>query len=277
MIKKIVFSAAIVLISLFLCSAGCGNVAVSSPAPSIVINFSDDFFGWGDSSGGSQQDNSGGGGTFAVPESEALVISSLIQNSSNDKIYVFVRVKGISRNNALFKPKNVRTNTGSIESAIPRAIHFEPTADISSYKTVVIPTVVTYLNNKFPGKNINYSTLGLTPQYGIANSSGTEINAKFYVGADTMSVQKTNSNKVTFRLNNFTVIDDSIDGEFMGKPVFVRCAPVNFEIPMEKFDSTIHQNYAMFTASFEIDSAPHKATVTFDGFLPKNYSGTIYN
>lgn len=266
MLKKIVFSAAIILISLFLCSAGCGNVAVSPPAPpSISISWGDsDFFGWGSQ----QDDNSGADGTFTVPESEALVVKVRgSQFNDSGKMYLFIRLKGTSPNRALFKSRMEQNGqTGQYETAIPRCIHFDPVGKAEKYVNI-FPTLASILNNI--NVNIGMATIGLSKDYGFANSLGTELHPKFYIGSDNFSTP-TNS----FTMTNIAVVDDSIPGMFggLGNPDFCRKNNISFQIPKNKYNNSKHYNYAMFTVTFNADTNPNGVTVAFDGFLPKTYS-----
>lgn len=275
MIKKIVFSAAVVLASLFLCGAGCGNVAVSSPAPSIVINFSDDFFGWGDSSGGSQQDNSGGGGTFNLPSGFKILTAKTQSNPSYDdnKMYIFIHFTGDSAEGNFIQRKPASV-LGSAYTAYPKDIQFQMAE--SNFDNIKGSEIQTFTDK----------TEGVLPNYdntlGFSSANGKKLNMNFYYGLTDFNVRKNGSKNIVYSLFHFVIWDKSVQLQGFGGgysyPDFARCNTTRFTVPMNKFDSTKHKNWAFFTVhlkpklmttgdesgSFEVD------TVTFDGFAPKN-------
>lgn len=268
MIKKIVFSAAIVLISLFLCSAGCGNVAVSSPAPSIVINFSDDFFGWGDSSGGSQQDNSGGGTLnsnlkYIEVENNGMDIPQYDESN----IYIFIHVTGNSiSGNFINTAYNL---SGNIDTSHPRGVEFQTT---EGNRPEYYARFAGQEESTFDGVT-KPATPGYTSQYGFSSADGKTLDIKLYIGSTKFSVREINPN---FVMRNIVVADPSkTSGWGDAKVTLVRKSDVRFNIPMSKFDSGKHKNWAFFTVKFDqnpnyTSMADPIVTVTFDGFAPKN-------
>lgn len=228
-----------------------------------------------------KQDNTADDGTFSILESESIVIKWPASSfSDNNKFYIFVRVKGVSKTWKSFSPKPTKNSKGEDFTAVARDIHFEPTSNPKDNIDVVIPSLVTGMQQVY--LTFDFDNLGTTlnevKARGLANADGTEYNANFYMGADAFSVRKNGNGTLSMPI--ISVWDTSDDSWFggLGHETFIRRGPVSFNIPVSKYDPTKHYNYAMFTVTFDIDVSPvAKATVTFDGFLPKSYTGTIYD
>lgn len=229
-----------------------------------------------------EKDNTATDGTFNIPESESIVIKwPASYFNDNNKFYIFVRVKGVSKTRKSFMPKATKNSRGEDFTAVARDIHFEPTSNPKDNIDVVIPSLVTGIQQvylTFDFANLKTSKADVQAR-GLASADGTEYNANFYIGADAFSVKKTGGS-TTLSMPIISVWDTSDDSWFggLGHETFIRRGPVSFNIPVSKYDPTKHYNYAMFTVTFDIDVSPvAKATVTFDGFLPKSYTGTIYD
>lgn len=271
MLKKIVFSASVVLISLFLCSAGCGNVAAVG-TPVITIGFPGGLWGDDGSSGGSQQDGSGTNGTFNLSSGFKILTARTLSNPSyeDSKMYVFIHFTGESAEGN-FKQSKSASSLGPGYTAYPKDIQFQ--MDATNFDDLNGNATQTFIDN----------TNGVLPNYdntlGFSSADGKKLNMNFYYGLTDFNVQKNSSNNITYSLYHFVIWDKSVQG-FGGNyshPDFARCSNTRFTIPMNKFDSTKHKNWAFFTVklkpkvmsdgnesgSFEV------GTVTFDGFAPK--------